>query len=208
MTKLKNKLFGYALHFTSFLLESGVEPKRVILFGSVARSEADKESDVDLFVDMSDEAEEMVRSAQKIFSQTFGEKWSLKGVLNPLSVVVGDLDSKKWQHLKRTMQSHGILLYGKYTEQPKGLSPYFIFRLNFVKLSRAKRMRVWRILYGYSQKVGKKVYKKRGLIEELRGKKLEKSIVAIPREKFKEMKEFLVKQNIGFSVNEVWSDNL
>ncbi len=208
MTKTRNKLLGYALHFTSFLVESGVEPNKVILFGSVSRDEADDESDIDLFVDLPESMEDKVRSVQKIFVQTFGEKWLLKGVSNPLSVIVGNLESKKWKDLKRGMQSHGIVLYSKYTEQPKYMKPYIIFSLNFAGLSRANMVRLWRTLYGYTQRVGKKTYRSRGMLIESGGKKLEKSIIAVPSGESKSIKEFLIKHNVKFSVNEVWSDDL
>ena len=48
---MRNKINAYALHFTSFLVEGGIEPKKVILFGSAVPGKFDKESDVDIFVD-------------------------------------------------------------------------------------------------------------------------------------------------------------
>ena len=50
-------MIAYALDFTSFLLENGAEPRRVMLFGSVVAGTFDRESDVDLFIDI-DAAEE------------------------------------------------------------------------------------------------------------------------------------------------------
>ncbi len=203
---MKNKMIGYALDFTSFLLESGIEPKRVILFGSVVTGEFDRESDIDIFIDTDKSEEKKIRNILKIFEKTFGEKWELKGISNPLSLKVGDLD--KWQSLKRSVQSYGILLYGKYGEFPENMKTYLLFRLDFGKISRARKVSMWRRLYGYAQKIGRKRYEKKGIIESVGGKKLEKSIVIIPLDKSQKFKEFLNRNRIGFIVNEIWSDSL
>lgn len=203
---MRNKLIAYALEFTSFLLESGVEPRNVILFGSVATREFDKESDVDIFIDIDKSKNSQIKGILKIFDKTYGEKWKLKGISNPLSLKIGDL--AKWHDLRRSIQSHGIALYGKYSELPEDIMPYILFRLNFSKMPRAKKVRAWRKLYGYAQKIGIKTYEKRGIIKILGGKKLEKSIVLMPSEKAQELRDFLRKNNIGFSVNEIWSDSL
>src|SRR3989338_2103066 len=108
---MKTKIIAYALHFTSFLLENGVKPNKVILFGSVATGEADTESDVDVFVEADNERN--IYSMKRLFERTHGEKWRLKGISNPLSVRVGSLD--KWPEIKRSIQSYGIMLYGKYS---------------------------------------------------------------------------------------------
>ncbi|MBI3051849.1 nucleotidyltransferase domain-containing protein [Candidatus Woesearchaeota archaeon] len=203
---MKNKVVAYALHFTSFLLESGIQPHRVILFGSVATGESDKESDVDVFIDTDKSDETGIRNALKIFEKTFGEKWALKGVSNPLSLRIGELD--KWPGLKRSMQSYGILLYGKYADFPGNMQTYLLFRLNFGKMPRARKISMWRKIYGYAQKPGRKKYEMKGLIHDLGGKKLEKGVVIIPLEASHEFREFLNKNRIGFTVNEIWSDSL
>ena len=54
---MNRELVAYALDFTSFLLDRLPERtiqsiKSIILFGSVARGTADKDSDIDLFIDV------------------------------------------------------------------------------------------------------------------------------------------------------------
>lgn len=203
---MRNKMIAYALDFTSFLLENGVEPKKVILFGSVVTEEFDRESDIDIFIDIDESEEKKIRNILKIFDKTFGDKWRLKGIQNQLSLKIGSLN--KWPDLKRSIQSYGILLYGKYNELPENIKSYLLFRLNFSRMPRAKKVSVWRKIYGYSQKVGRKNYERKGFIESLGGKKLEKGIVLIPANKSHEFKEFLNKKRVDFLVNEVWSDNL
>ncbi|MBI2971421.1 MAG: nucleotidyltransferase domain-containing protein [Candidatus Aenigmarchaeota archaeon] len=203
---MKNKMIAYALDFTSFLLENGIEPKRVILFGSVVTGEFDRESDIDVFIDTDKPEEKEIKNVLKVFEKTFGEKWGLKGISNPLSLKVGNLD--KWRSLKRSMQSYGIILYGRYNELPENMKAYLLFRLDFGGMARARKVGMWRRLYGYAQKIGRKRYEKKGIIKSLGGKKLEKSVVVMPLDKSQKFKEFLNRGRIGFTVNEIWSDSL
>ena len=203
---MKNKMIAYALGFTSFLLESGIYPRKVILFGSVVSGEFDKESDIDIFVDINKSEDKNVRNALKVFESTFGEKWKLKGIPNTISLKIGDLDN--WPGLKRSMQSYGMLLYGKYAEFPEKMKSYLMFSLSFAGVPRIKKVRLWRNLYGYRQKVGKKRYEKKGLIETFGGKKIEKGVIIVPSEKSQEIRNFLKRNRIEFTVNEIWSDSL
>lgn len=203
---MRNKLIAYASEFTSFLLENGIVPRNVILFGSVVTGEFDKESDIDIFIDIDKSKNSQIKGILRIFDKIYGEKWKLKGVSNPISLKVGDL--QEWRDLRRSIQGHGITLYGKYAELPENIKPYLLFRLNFSKMSRAKKVSVWREIYGYSQKVGRKKYEKKGLIRTLEGKKLEKGIVLMPSEKAGEFRKFIRENKIDFYVNEIWSDSL
>jgi predicted nucleotidyltransferase len=203
---MRNKLIAYALDFASFLLESGVEPRRIILFGSVVSGDFDRESDVDIFVDIGEAEEKNVRNALKVFESTFGERWMMKGMNNVISLKVGDLD--RWKGLKRSIQSSGIMLYGRYAEFPENMKSYLLFRLDFSGIPRAGKVRLWRELYGYAQKVGRKRYEKTGIVKSLGGQKIEKGAVLLPSEKSGELTGFLNKNRIKFRVNEIWSDNL
>ena len=75
-------------------------------------------------------------------------------------------------------------------------------------MSRAEKVSVWRRLYGYTQKVGKKSYRSNGLLEDLGGVKMEKGIILIPAQHSAEVKDFLGKNRISYSLVEVWSDQL
>ncbi len=203
----RNKLIAYAMHFASFLVEQGVKARKIVLFGSVASGEFDKESDVDIFIDTEESVSKGgVLGFQSSFERTFGEKWKLKGVDNQLSVTVGDINSNEWEDLRRAIQSRGITLYGQYNEPPKNIQPYLLFKLDFKKISRAKNVSLWRKLYGYTQKVGRKVYRSKGLLEQLGGVKVDKGVVLIPAANSAQIKEFLRNSRISHNVAEVWSD--
>src|SRR3989338_7278541 len=95
-----NKLVAYAMHFASFLVEHGVKARKIVLFGSVASGEFDRESDIDVFVDADKTEGKTVLGLLSSFEKTFGEKWRLKGIANQLSVTAGDLNSKEWEDVR------------------------------------------------------------------------------------------------------------
>ncbi len=204
----KHELIAYAMDFCSFLLrsEAGEGIRRMILFGSVARGDFDKESDIDLFVD-ADEAkktESAAKRALKAFetSET-NEKWKLKGLKNALSLQVGKIE--EWA-LYRSVIANSILLYGKFEEMPKGAKYYSMFVLDFSKINRNKKIRAWRELYGYRQKVGKKIFVSKGLLEELGGKKIERSVIVVLSENKDRILELIKMNAIKYKLFEIWTD--
>ena len=206
---MRNKLVAYAMHFASFVVEHGIKLRSIILFGSVASGEFDKESDIDIFIDIAESGrteEKAVLGLLSNFEKTFGEKWRLKGVNNQLSVTEGDINSKEWEDLKRAIQSYGIVLYGQYSEPAKNIRPYLLFSLNFQNSGRSQKVSLWRKIYGYGQKVGAKRYRSKGLIEQLGGIKVEKGVVLVPAARTSEFKDFLRKNRVTYSLVEVWSD--
>ncbi|MCZ7405033.1 MAG: nucleotidyltransferase domain-containing protein, partial [Candidatus Methanoperedens sp.] len=180
----KNELVAYAMDFSSFLLKSeiGADINKIILFGSVARGDFDNESDIDVFIDTEKEkaVENAIKKQMKAFEKSeINEKWRLKGLKNPLSIKAGKLE--KWD-LYRSVISSGIILYGKFEEMPKGAKFYAMFVLDFSSMDRNKKIKLWRELYGYKQRVGEKIFVSKGLLEELSGKKIERSVIAVPAE--------------------------
>lgn len=204
----KFELISYGMEFCSFLLRSNVADKidRIILFGSVARGDFDKESDIDIFVDSKSKIEQEVNKVLKSFDASeVNEKWRLKGVKNPISIKVGYLE--KWK-LKRSVLSDGITLYGKYRDMPKDVRYYLLLSLDFSGFKRNKKISVWRKLYGYKQKIGLKSYVLKGLLSELGGKKIDKGVIVVPSENKDKIIGFLKKYKIKHSINEIWSDTI
>jgi predicted nucleotidyltransferase len=179
-----------------------------VLFGSVASGEFDRESDIDVFVDADKTEGKAVLGLLSSFEKTFGEKWRLKGIANQLSVTVGDLNSKEWEDVRRAIQSYGLTLYGQYEELPKGIRPFVLFSLDFKGISRSRKVGLWRKLYGYAQKVGKKSYKTEGLLRRLGGTKVDRGVVLVPTAGAAELKGFLGKNKISFRLVEFWSGQL
>ncbi len=196
-----SKLAAKAMDFASYIIESGEEPEQIILFGSAARGDAD--SDIDVFVGTKDGGK--IEGLKKNFELAKENQWKLKGVDNPISLVTGRLDDKKMGSLRPEIES-GIVLYGVHKKTGQNLRAYSLFALNFEKLTRAQRVKAWRKLYGYKQKVGQKTYVSKGLVEKAGGKKIEKGVVFIPAEKSKEFATHLQKNKTGFKIQEIWGE--
>ncbi len=203
----RETLISYALSFSSFLLDSalGSSISKIILFGSVARGDFTKESDIDIFIEADPSLEKGIEKIHLLFqfSQAYNI-WRTKGVLQEFSLKVGHLD--QWK-LKREVLSSGIFLYGKTTEIAQNAAYYLLIQLQEQKQSIAMQMRFWRKLYGYKQKVGNKTYFTKGLIEESLGKKLGKGLFLIPMEKRKIVIDFLNKSKMKYVLYELWSDS-
>lgn len=203
----REELISYAISFVSFLLDSKIfkHIDKIILFGSVSRGDFDEESDIDIFIDTNEEISDDVKKQLNLFKQSETQKkWELKGLKNELSLKIGDLD--KWK-LKRDMISNGIMLYGKYKQVPENIKYYLLIKPTVSKLKLGKKIKIWRKLYGYKQKVGPKIYITKGLVEKLDGKRLESGIL-VPIEKKNEIITYLNKEKIDYTINEIWSDNL
>jgi len=204
----QRKLIGYALSFTSFIIDSQYSDsiKSVILFGSVARGDFTKQSDIDLFIDTNEEIDEKLHRELELFEQSQVHKiWRQKGVSQEISLKVGKLE--EWK-LQREVISSGIFLYGKYTQLPSNARPYVLITLQpIMKKKTATQVKIWRTLYGYSQKIGSKKYISAGLVENHKGKKLGKAVFIIPMEERTQILSFLNKHKIQYAIHEIWSDS-
>jgi len=202
MLKSKN-LIAYASSFVSFIL-SKIKAKEIILFGSAARGEADKESDIDLFVNVEDNKKEIKKTINKEINKFYKSKiadtWILKGIKNPLAVKVGNLD--KWE-LKRSIISEGIVLYGKYKESPEKMRGFSYFNLSSIK-NIAKRNFILRKLFGRKEKG----YSAEGLLKKTNGKKLSSLSFVIPIEHTQETINLLNANKIDYKFFEFWSDQI
>ena len=201
----KENLIAYALDFTSFLIDNlGREINQVILFGSVARGDFNKDSDIDLSID-TDIKENKVRGLFSLFIKSERQrKWELKGIKHEISLKIGVLN--EWA-LKRSIILDGIVLYGKFSETPEKMEPYILLSLSFKGIKKSMKVKIWRKLYGYKQKVGRKIYETQGIVKELSGKRFEGNII-IPSRKRENIIDFLKKEKIKYSSSEIWSDSL
>lgn len=195
------ELTAYALAFVSFVLPK-IEVDEIVLFGSVARNEADNESDVDLFFNVEKDEDKtkaiIKKELEKFYKSKVAEIWNLKGIKNDINPEVGNLE--QWK-LKRSIISEGIVLYGKYKGTPEKMKGFAQFTLKPIK-NIAKRNRVIRILFGRKEKK----YLSVGAIEKLSGKRISASSFIVPVEKTKDILEMLNKEKIDYSYFEFWSD--
>ncbi len=203
----KTDMLSYASAFVSFILkpleESGI--KEIILFGSVARGDFDKKSDIDIFINLqnekdSDEINEIVKKQlDKFYKSKISEIWRNKGIVNEFNVKAGVLD--KWE-LKRSVIADGIVLFGRYNAYPENVEHYYLFVFQPIK-DITKRNRVIRRLFG--RKEGKSLSP--GLIEEVKGKKLSPTSFIVPLGSSDlEIIGVLRKEKIDYKIYELWSD--
>ena len=72
---------------------------------------------------------------------------------------------------------------------PEKLKHKLLFLLNIRNIKRAKKIRVWRKIYGYKQKIGKKIYISKGMAE----RKLGRGAFLVPIEDYQKIIEYLRK---------------
>lgn len=179
MLRLNNKLLSYTVDFASFFLERIDKSKidKIILFGSVARDEADNDSDIDLFIETIGNVniEKSIEKIKRDFftSIRFKNYWELKGISNDIKIITGKLD--KWNDIKNSIISNGILLYGKYESTPRNAIHKTIFSWEKIK-PESKRVLLFKRLFGY--RAEKKEYK--GLLNQYSGEKLSKGSIIVP----------------------------
>lgn len=204
----RKSLISYSMNFCSFILDTsiGKNINKIILFGSVARGDFNKESDIDIFIDTNKDIEKQVEKYLNLYQKSkLNEIWTQKGITNDLSIKIGTLD--EWK-LRREIISSGIILYGKYNDLPKESKYYMMIKINDIKKKKtSNQVKIWRKLYGYKQKVGNKTYIIKGLVEENKGKKIAKSVFILPMENRTPILEFLIKNKLNYTVNELWSDS-
>jgi len=171
----------------------------IILFGSVATNTFDEESDIDLFIETDKEDVSKIQTMLELYKKTKEyEAFRLEGVKNEIAVKCGKL--KEWKGLQRSMISQGIVLYGVYKEQPEKLQQKVLVILNTNSLARAVKVKIWRKIYGYKQKVGKKIYNMKGLAEE----KLGKGVFMVSKEQAQTVMHYLRKNKVKHSFFAIW----
>jgi len=188
----RDKLISFAMNFASFLVER-VKVDRIILYGSVAANSFDRESDIDLFVESDKKEQKKIDSLLGLYRMSKEyEKFKLDGVENEISVKCGRLDD--WKGLKRSMISNGVVLYGRYEGKSEGLGHKILFMTELASKPKSEKIKIWRKLYGYRQKVGKKVYVSNGLAE----KKIGRGAFFSSLENSDKVKEYLRKNRVKY----------
>ena len=203
------KLVAYAADFVSFLIQrldhDSSKVKQVILFGSVVRGEAGKNSDVDIFIDILDLRLELkIDKIKEEFYESVKVKkyWNLLQVDHDINCSVGKLE--EWMELERSMIAQGMVLYGKYVGNSK-VEPYYLFKVTPGK-NRAQNISGWRQLYGYTQKVGRKQYVQQGLVIRCGGSKLARGVFIIPAKGMHQVILFLRKNRFTHTLLPIWQE--
>jgi len=194
----QHKLISLALSFTSFLI-GRIGVKSVILFGSVANNTFDRESDIDLFIETDKKSADKIQNLLELYEKTEEyEKFRLEGIENRIAAKIGNL--KEWGELKRSIISNGIILYGKYQGKPDKLNHVLVFLIDTKNIRKTEKIKIWRKIYGYKQKVGKKIYVSDGLAE----RRLGRGAFFVSIKNSQEVKDYLKKNKIKHSFLDMW----
>ena len=196
---------SYASYFTAFLLSSLKNTDnliRIVLYGSAAKGEATKESDVDIFMEVRKKTRrfenELKRVEEGFYKSREASLFKAKGVENRFSIKCGDL--KSWKELYRSIASTGVVLYGPYEahELPSGTKHYIIVFWERIGRNRGSFLNK---LYGF--KVKDKRY--RGVLLKSDGRKLGKSCIMLPIQYKNDIFMLLRKHEVKASVLEVFT---
>ncbi|MBS3130792.1 nucleotidyltransferase domain-containing protein [Candidatus Woesearchaeota archaeon] len=200
----RNELVSLGMSFASFLVggNEGSKIDALILFGSVARGDFDSESDIDIFVDSSLDENTLEKQLGLFNRSRLRELHSLKGIKNEISIKAGRLD--RWKGLRESIAEDGIVLYGKYEEAPKGLARYVLFNISVAKKSESGKVRVWRALYGYRQKVGQKTYYTKGLLDELGCERVAKGAFISKFRHRQKIIDFLDSRKVSYTMRDIY----
>jgi predicted nucleotidyltransferase len=205
----------YLYDFVSLLFEdpeASESIKGVILFGSVARGDFDKKSDIDLFIDTSANDVEKVtlilREAEKRFVVASRKKWETMGIKLPLNTIVGTLEGPEWKELRGEISSQGITIYGKNGLVPENVKRLSLLSYSLAKISQERKMNLLRRLFGYTIRKSGKEYVQEGLIEKIGGEKVGKNAVIVPAEKTREMRKLFHSFGVNPRITEVWKRDM
>ena len=208
----RNELYSYTHDFLSILyLKNEIIDKisAIVLFGSVARGNFDKQSDIDIFIDVNlpkdiPFIETAVNEAINEFEVKSRGSWHLRGIKNQIKCIVGMLSDDTWKELKKDIESYGILLYGRFKSGAQDLESYSLFDYSLRDFKQKKRVAFQRRLLGYKSKKKKKVYASSGLIGQLKGTKLENNNLIVPTRSANSLQKFFIENKVTPKIKEIW----
>ncbi len=211
LNKQTPKAIAYTQNALSFVfLDATLTNKcnAVYLFGSAARGEMEKESDIDLFFDfesffadatrnekMIKEKESAIQAALSRFSNSGDfQKWKLLGFTPPFSINVGKLE--EWE-LKTSVHADGVLLYSK--EPLTSITKRQVLITYILPQKKTKYLFFVRTLFGRKEEG----YKDTGIAGVCNAKRIATTVLLVPKEHAEPIITFLQKEKIEYSFMEL-----
>lgn len=168
----------------------------VFLFGSVAKEEADRRSDIDLCVIISNSDRKKISSIALDLEKKYDKN---------IQLVISKNFTKLDNYFIKQLFKEGILLYAKkpiIKLKDIMVEEVTLFSFSLENLDQSEKMKVKRILYGYStsKKKDKKIYKSfsKGLIKELNGSVIGRGAILIPIKNTKHIEKVFNEKRIKF----------
>jgi predicted nucleotidyltransferase len=180
------------------------EIETVIVFGSVARDQAGKESDLDVCIILKNENTKS-NISNKILD--LEEKYDKN-----INLVFTEPSFKNMdRQFVETLLREGITIYGKKPDaslQQLELEPYEIIRFDMSNLNHSKKMKMKRLLYGIKtkKKYKGKMYtnERKGLVEELGGLRIGIASILIPEKRSWELENILRENGVSLRKITIW----
>ena len=169
----------------------------IVLFGSYARGEEDKSSDIDLLIVLdSNQPKKYLKEVIRRIGEVDKE-----GKISPRLTNLRDYDPSFFQNVLR----EGRLLFGALVVDNKrlALKPYRLVNYDLSKLSNSKKVRISRRVYGYTSKKGDKKYHYNGLKDEGNVFVYPSSTVLLAENNLGFI-EFLKREEVPFKEKKVW----
>ena len=170
-----------------------------MLFGSAARDEATKESDIDLFINLKKEDKKLNKEIDKVLEEFYKSREALlfktKKIENKINIIVGKIN--EWPELKRSIESEGIVLYGQYISSNVKGKKYAIIFWSEIEKNRGAFLNK---IYGF--RVKSKRYL--GLLQSYNGMKLGKSAILIPVENKDEILKLIRHHKVSAKILEIY----
>ncbi|PIN87034.1 hypothetical protein COV19_01800 [Candidatus Woesearchaeota archaeon CG10_big_fil_rev_8_21_14_0_10_44_13] len=197
-------LKAYASYFASYLLANlgGMgNIKRIILFGSAARGEATKESDIDIFIEIKKENKKFTKIIEKMLDDFYESREALyfkaKKADNKINLIIGKLE--EWKDLKKSIESTGIVLYGPYSSYDVKGRKYSMISWDSIGENRGAFLNKM-----YGVRINDKSYK--GLVEKSGGRKIGKSSVMVPVENREDVIKLLRYHKVNARISDVYAE--
>jgi predicted nucleotidyltransferase len=179
------------------------EAETIILFGSVARGDAGKESDLDLCVVYKKGGRKTISDIILDMEKKYNKN---------MNVIFTDSEFKDLnRQFIETIIKEGIVLKGdmpKVSVQRLELEPYELMSYDLTSLSQTDKMRIKRLLYGSTSKKKYKdrVYesKKKGLVKKTKGIRVGKASIIIPERHASEVEMALRDYGVKLRKYTIW----
>lgn len=176
--------------------------KAAVLFGSMARGDHDKRSDIDIMLVVDSEKKEHLNPIISRIITELRPHREIRTVVTDLH----DYDEDYYQNVFR----EGRILYGKLILTPEhlALEPYLIVSYDLSGKPNTLQVKVSKKVHGYTSKKvidGKnRTYKYEGIEKKYNGRVISKSAVLMPYDRGNEFTEELRELKVPFKLFKVW----
>lgn len=182
----------------------------IILFGSFARLEASNESDIDLCIIFKEGADKSLE--EWMFDQFLDLGKKVNKSIQCVFIYLDDLNHWDPNFIENII-AEGKIVYGledvrNFLISKIELEPYQVIILNLNDISNSDKMKLKRILYGYTslKRQGNKEYKykKQGIVQKNNGDKLGRGAFLIPEDYFPLIKQELNQFHVKYRNFRIW----